>query len=352
VEDDEDVLALVHPLLADGRTGVRRQVLEAGRVGRRGGDDGRVLQGAVLLQRAAHAGDGGALLADGDVDAADLLLRVARAPVVALVDDRVDGQGGLARLAVTDDQLTLTAADRGHRVDGLVAGLHRLVHRLALHDRGGLQFQRAPAVGLDLAEAVDRVAERVDDAAEVALAHRDGEDLAGAGDRLTLLDAAELAEDDGTDLALLEVEGEAEGAVLELQQFVGHGRGKTLDLRDAVAGKGDRTDLLARGRVRLVRLDEGLQCVPDLLRPDRELRHLGSLLSLLGPKFHLGFWGRPPETLHPLHGPTRAVVLRMELVLARHAAAGVLESVRDRTVDDLVTDLHPDPSDDLRVDVQ
>jgi hypothetical protein len=53
-------------------------------------------------------------------------------------------------------------------------------------------------VGLDLAEAVDRVAERVDDAAEVALADGDGEDLAGAGDRLALLDATELTEDDGT----------------------------------------------------------------------------------------------------------------------------------------------------------
>ena len=169
------------------------------------------------------------------------------------------------------------------------------MHRLALHDRGGLQLKGAAAGRLDLAEAVDRVAERVDNTAEVTLADRDGEHLAGTRDRLTLLDAAELAEDDGTDLALLEVEGEAEGAVLELQQFVGHGRGKTLDLRDAVAGKGDRTDFLARGRVRLVRLDEVLQRVPDLLRPDRELRHLGSLLSLLGPKFHFGGMGTPPN---------------------------------------------------------
>src|SRR5690606_29297481 len=133
-----------------------------------------------------------------------------------------------------------------------------------------------------------------DHTTQVALAHGDGQDLAGTGDRLPLLDTAELTEDDGTDLALLEVEGEAEGAVLELQQFVGHGRRKTLDLCDAVAGKGDRTDLLARGRVRLVRLDEILQRVPDLLRPDRELRHLSSLLSLLGPKFHLGGMGTPP----------------------------------------------------------
>lgn len=189
----------------------------------------------AVFQGAANGRDGRALLADGDVDAADLLVHVARAPVVALVDDRVDGQSGLTRLTVTDDQLTLAAADGHHGVDGLVAGLHRLVDRLADHDAGGLQLEGAAAFGRDLAETVDRVAERVDDAAKVALADADGEHLTGALHRLALLDTAELAEDDRTDLALLEVEGETEGAVLELQQLVRHGGGQALHLRDAVA---------------------------------------------------------------------------------------------------------------------
>ena len=57
-------------------------------------------------------GDRRALLADGDVDAADLLLRVAGLPVVPLVDDRVQRDRGLAGLPVADDQLALAAADR------------------------------------------------------------------------------------------------------------------------------------------------------------------------------------------------------------------------------------------------
>ncbi len=184
------------------------------------------------------------------------------------------------------------------------------MHRLADHDARGLQLEGATAFGRDLAETVDRVAERVDDAAEVTLADADGEHLTGALHRLALLDSAELAEDDRTDLALFEVEGETEGSVLELQQFVRHGGGQALHLRDAVAGNADRSDLLARGRVRLVRLDKVLQCVPDLLRPDRELRHLGSLLSLLGPKFLKGVWGPTPRNLLQfLHGPTGPLVL-------------------------------------------
>ena len=67
--------------------------------------------------------DGRQLLADRDVDADEV--------AALLVDDRVDRDGGLARLAVADDQLALAAADRDQGVDGLDAGLDRRVDRLA-----------------------------------------------------------------------------------------------------------------------------------------------------------------------------------------------------------------------------
>ena len=180
VEDDQDVLALVHPVLADGRAGVGREVLEAGRVGRGRRDDRRVLQRAVLLERLADRRDGRALLADGDVDALDLALGVAGLPVGLLVDDRVEADRGLAGLPVADDQLALAAADGGHGVDRLDAGLQRLLDRLALDDRGRLQLEGAALGRLDRALAVERVAQRVDDPAEEAVADRHREDLAGA----------------------------------------------------------------------------------------------------------------------------------------------------------------------------
>jgi hypothetical protein len=74
--------------------------------------------------------DGRLLLADGDVDAEDAL--------ALLVDDRVERDGGLARLTVADDELALAAADRDHRVDGLDARLQRLLDRLARTMPGAL----------------------------------------------------------------------------------------------------------------------------------------------------------------------------------------------------------------------
>ena len=117
------------------------------------------------------------------------------------------------------------------------------MHRLALHDAGRLELERAAALAGDLAETVDRVAERVDDAAEVAVADGDGEDLAGAGHLHALDDVVELTEHDDADLVLVEVLGEAQGAVGEADELVRHDAREALDVRDAVGGVDDVTDL-------------------------------------------------------------------------------------------------------------
>jgi hypothetical protein len=87
--------------------------------------------GGEVAQRLDRLRDGGALLPDGDVDALHAL--------TLLVQDRVDRNGRLAGLAVTDDELALTPADGGHGVDGLDTGLQGLADRLTLHDGRRLQ---------------------------------------------------------------------------------------------------------------------------------------------------------------------------------------------------------------------
>ena len=191
------------------------------------------------------------------------------------------------------------------------------------------------ADGLDLALAVERVAQRVDDPAEEAVADRHREDLAGTADRLALLDAAELAEHDGADLADVEVQRQAEGAVLELEQLVGHRGGQALDARDAVTGLGDVPDLFALGGVRLVGGDEALERVPDLLRPDGELGH-GLVLF------------RRVVRAAVAAEQVRCVVVHGS---AHEPSAGFVEAGHHGAVDDLVTDLDPDAAHELGVEL-
>ena len=80
---------------------------------------------------------------------------------------------GFTGLAVADDQLALAAADRDHAVNGLDAGLQRLLHGLAVDDAGRQALQRAEFGCGDRPLAVDRLAQRIDHATDHGFANRE-----------------------------------------------------------------------------------------------------------------------------------------------------------------------------------
>jgi hypothetical protein len=72
-EDRQDVRKKKYVPLSHGGTSEGSDVLERGGLGGGGGDNDGVLHGVVLLEGLDKLGDGGTLLADGDVDAVKLL---------------------------------------------------------------------------------------------------------------------------------------------------------------------------------------------------------------------------------------------------------------------------------------
>lgn len=112
VVDDQGVLAAVSEVLTDGASGVGSQELEGGGLRSGGSNDDGVSQGATVSQDLDDVGDGRSLLADGDVDAVESVGDVSTLVEVGLlVDDGVDGDGGLASLSVSNDELSLASAD-------------------------------------------------------------------------------------------------------------------------------------------------------------------------------------------------------------------------------------------------
>ena len=246
VVDDEGVAAALHDLLADGATGVGGEVLEGGGLGGVRRHDDRVLHGAVLFELAEHLGDLAGLLADGDVDADQV--------AAILVDDGVEGDRALAGRAVADDELALAATDGNHRVDRLDAGLHGRIDTLAEGDAGSDALDRARLRCADGALAIDGVAEGADDAADELVAHGHLDDAAGGAHLVAFLDVLVVAEDDGADGLLLEVEGEAHRAVGELEQLGVLCVAEAVGAGHAVAGFDDDADV-GRDRWSLELLD-------------------------------------------------------------------------------------------------
>ena len=96
--------------------------------------------------------------------------------------------------------------------------------------------------GDDRAFAVERVAQRIDDAADERVADRDRQQLAGRPDFVPFCDLQVVAEDDDADGVLFQVEALARDAAGELDHFAGHGRRQAVDARDAVADFDHATD--------------------------------------------------------------------------------------------------------------
>ena len=172
-------------------------------------------------------------LADSHINAID---RFPSVEILTLVDYRVDGDGGLADLAVTDNKLTLSATDGHHRVNSLDTRLQRLVNRLTENYTGSLTLQRhQEPLPFYRAAAVDRLAKDVDYTAEHSLPYRNGSDLAGAANRHVLRHLVHVVEQDDAHVALLKVEGNAFHAVLKLHKLVGAHVVKPIDMSHTVA---------------------------------------------------------------------------------------------------------------------
>ena len=256
VVDDQDVLALVHEVLAHSAAGIGGDILQGRQLGGGGRNYDGVLHGAGLGQGLDQVCHSRALLADGDVNADDVL--------ALLVDDGIGGDHRLTGLAVANDQLALAAADGDHGVDGLDAGLEGLFDRLAVDDAGGRALDGPVLSRFDGACAVDGLAQGVDHAANHALAHRHRDNPAGALDHAALFDAGVRAQQNDGDGVLLQVLGHAVLAVLELEQLAGHAGVQTAGAGDAVAHHDDGAGLALLDH-RLVVFDLGADDFRDLL---------------------------------------------------------------------------------------
>ena len=190
-----------------------------------------------------------------------------------LLIKRVDRDRGLTGLAVADDQLALATADRHHRVDRLDAGLHRLRHRLAEDHARSLELGRAGLGGVDLTLAVERTAERVDDAAAAGPSPTGTwKKLAGALDGVAFFDLVPVAEQHGADVVGFEVQREADDAVRQLEHFERHHVVEAVDARDAVGHRKHGSDLGEVSLAGFEAFDPALQNACDFVWLDLHLK--------------------------------------------------------------------------------
>ena len=259
VVDADRVPPAVAEELTDGAAGVGSQVLQRSRLGGGGRHHDGVVHGVVVRQGLNHLGDGGALLADGHVDADDV--------AALLIDDGVHRHGRLSRLPVSDNELPLPPPDGDHRVDGLEPGLQGLLDGLAIHDSRSDALDRIETFGGNGPLAVDRLPQGVHHATDHGVSHRNRHDLPGPLHQVAFLDFGSLAQQHRAHLILLQVERHSGNPVGELQQFAVHHFFQAVDPGNAVPDRNDRPHF-ADHRTRVEILDLRPNDLTDLFRLD------------------------------------------------------------------------------------
>ena len=193
----------------------------------------------MVVEDSYNLGDRRSLLAHRHVDALHAF--------GDLVNDRVDTDGGLTRLAVADDQLSLASADRHHRVDSLDAGLERLMYGLAVGHARRLNLEAADRRCVQRTFAVERVSERVDHPSKQLVTDGNRQDLTGCPNFGALFQGRGLTQHHRTDRFLVKVQSQTLQTTGELEHLVHGDRGKARNPSDSVADLDDSTDLLKRG---------------------------------------------------------------------------------------------------------
>ena len=128
------------------------------------------------------------------------------------------------------------------RVDDEQAGFDGLRHEVALDDRGRRPFDRLTVLGCQGLVAIERPAERVDDAAQQSGADGNAHDLTGAGHAAAGLDPACFVEDDDTDPVDVEGQRKSELPSVKTQEFIKPRIGQAGDEGDAVGDPFDPAD--------------------------------------------------------------------------------------------------------------
>ena len=228
--------AIVAEIFAHGAARIGRQELHRRRIGSGGGDNDGILQRALFFQRLHQLSNGGTLLTDGDIDAIQLLRFIITSIDGLLVDDGVHDHGGLAGLAVTDDQLALATANRDQGINRLDAGLHRFMHRFARNNARRLHLgAHAHHVG-QRTLAVNRIAKAIHNATQQALAHGHVHNVTGTADCVAFLHRKVGAENHDADIVGFKVQRHAlHAGSWEIHQLTRHDILQPINAGDAIA---------------------------------------------------------------------------------------------------------------------
>ena len=217
----------MHEIFCHGRARIGRCVLQRRRITGSCRQHNGIGKRSIGFQRLYHTGHSGSLLADGHIDADHAL--------ALLVQYRIQGNGRLAGLPVSDNQLPLAPADGEHGINGQNAGFHRSCHRASVRNGRCLLLHGIKICRLDGALAVQGLSQGVDHSSEKSFAYGDTGPLLRADHPAALSDPAVSAKEHTADRVPPDILYHPLFAVVKLDDLAVHSVIQSVDGGNAVA---------------------------------------------------------------------------------------------------------------------
>lgn len=140
--------------------------------------------------------------------------------MAALVEDSVNRNGSLPRLAVAKDQLALAPPNRNECIDDFEARLKWYRDGCAVHDGRGGAFDRQALAGGNRPVTIKWATERVDDAPQQSITHGHVHDPTRALDFISSVEMPVFAEQNNADFVHVHIERNAKQIARKSHQFM------------------------------------------------------------------------------------------------------------------------------------
>mmetsp|Transcript_7454 Transcript_7454/g.9250 ORF Transcript_7454/g.9250 Transcript_7454/m.9250 type:complete len:435 (-) Transcript_7454:852-2156(-) len=199
IVEDHSVLSVVTEVFSHGSSGVGCEELKWGRIGCSGGYNDTVVHGFLLIKLSYELGDGGTLLSNSNVDTGE------RVGLGLLVNNGINGDGGLTRLTISNDKLTLSTPNWDEGINGLKTSKHRLGDRLPGDDTWSLDLSTGPGTIIQTGPAINRLSNTIYYTAEQLLSNRNIHNRSGTLNRISLEDITIISENHHSNVILLKV---------------------------------------------------------------------------------------------------------------------------------------------------
>merc|ERR1740117_2410858 len=178
-----------------------------------------IAMAVFLAENLEELCNGGALLTNGHVHAVEMLLFVGSFVDFPLVQDGVDCDGSLACLPISNDKLSLPAANGDEAVHSLEPSRHWLVDALTRDDARSLELDTPALCSVDGAKAINGNTQGIDHTPKQLRPNRHIHDGASALNRVSLNDCAVISKDHHANVVSFEIERHALQAARKLHHL-------------------------------------------------------------------------------------------------------------------------------------